>query len=280
MLGHDIQEHILQVGLADFDIFRVQTGPAHGAQVVLDLQRVVRRELDDTTGNARLIGQHLGQLGIQLEPQYVAGRRLEQLTGTVQRDHAPRLEHCDAAAQSLRLFQVMGGQQNCVALFVEFGDEMPQSLAQFNVDASGRFVEHDHGRLVHQRLRHQHAPLHAARKLAHIGVGLVGQAKAVEQFVDPCVVVPDAKVAGLDAQRLTHVEEWVENQFLRYHTQLAPRRGIVGLYVASKNHHATLRGTREARKNADHGGLARAIRTQQSKKLALFYVQADAIKRQ
>jgi hypothetical protein len=28
---------------------------------------------------------------------------------------------------------------------------------------------------MHQRLRHQHAALHASGKLAHIGIGLVGK---------------------------------------------------------------------------------------------------------
>ena len=51
-------------------------------------------------------------------------------------------------------------------------DELPQPLAQLDVDAGGRLVEHDHRRPVHQRLRHQHAPLHAAGERAHVGVGL------------------------------------------------------------------------------------------------------------
>jgi len=64
-----------------------------------------------------------------------------------------------------------------------------QRLAQLDVHTGGGLVEHDHRRLVHQRLRHQHATLHAARELAHVGIGLVGQAQAVEQLVDPGVVV-------------------------------------------------------------------------------------------
>jgi hypothetical protein len=104
---------------------------------------------------------------------------------------------------------------------VQAGDELPQSLAQLDVDAGGGLVQHDDLRLVHQRLRHQHAALHAARELAHVGIGLVGQAQADKQFVDPVVVVFDAEIAGLDAQRLAHGEEGVEHQLLRHHAELA-----------------------------------------------------------
>jgi hypothetical protein len=112
-----------------------------------------------------------------LKRSIVLARAGEQRRGAVQRHHAALLEHRDAAAQGLGLFQVVRGQQHRVAFLVQARDELPQRLAQFHVDAGGGLVEHDHRRLVHQRLRHQHAALHAARELAHVGVGLVGQAQ-------------------------------------------------------------------------------------------------------
>ena len=57
---------------------------------------------------------------------------------------------------------------------------------------------------------------------------LVGQAQVGEQLVDPGVVVRDAEVAALDAQRLAHVEERVEDQLLRHDAELPARRGVVG----------------------------------------------------
>ena len=56
----------------------------------------------------------------------------------------------------------MRGEQHRAALPVEFGNKLPERLPQFHVYAGGGFVQHDHRRLVHQRLRHQHTPLHAA----------------------------------------------------------------------------------------------------------------------
>ena len=81
---------------------------------------------------------------------------------------------------------------------------MPQGLAQFHVDPGGGLVEHDDGRAMHQGLGHQHAALHAARELAHVGLGLVTQAKVGQEFVDPVVVASQAEVGTLVAQRFTN----------------------------------------------------------------------------
>ena len=106
--------------------------------------------------------------------------------------------------------------------------ELPQPLAQLDVDARGRLVEHDHRRLVHQRLRHQHAALHAAGERAHVGVGLGGEVEVVHHLVDPGVVAADAEVARLDAQRLAHREERIEHQLLRHDAEHAARAPVVG----------------------------------------------------
>ena len=81
------------------------------------------------------------------------------------------------------LLQVMGRQQHGVALLVQARDELPQCLAQFHIDTRGGFVQDDDRRLVHQRLSHKHAPLHAAGELAHVGIRLVGQAQAFQQLI-------------------------------------------------------------------------------------------------
>ena len=52
------------------------------------------------------------------------------------------------------LLQVMRGEDDAVAVAVHAAHELPQAMAQLDVDARGRLVQHDHWRLVHQRLRH------------------------------------------------------------------------------------------------------------------------------
>jgi hypothetical protein len=119
--------------------------------------------------------------------------------------------------------------------------------------------------------------LHATGQLAHIGIGLVGQAQAFQQLVNPGIVVTDAEVTGLKPQRLAHIEKGVKHQLLRHHAKFAAGLGIVGLHVAAHHFDIATAGAREARQNADHGGFACTIGAQQAKKLALRNIEADAI---
>ena len=145
-------------------------------------------------------------------------------------------------------------------------------MAQLDIHAGSGLVQHDDGWLVHQRLRHQHAALHAARELAHIGTGLVSQAQAFQQLVNPGVIVFDTEIAGLDAQHLAHVKKGIKHQFLGYHTQLAAGIGKVALHIAAQHADGTARGARQTRQNADHGGFTRTIGAKQAEEFAFFDV--------
>ena len=129
----------------------------------------------------------------------------------------------------------MRGQDDRVAVVVELADERPQALPQPDVDAGGRLVEHDHRRLVHQRLADQHPPLHPARQRAHVGVGLGREVEVVQDFVDPRAVVADAEIPGLDLERLARREERVEHQLLRHDAEQAPRVAVVGDDVVAED---------------------------------------------
>ena len=164
-----------------------------------------------------------------------------------------------------------------MALLVELADEVPQRLTQLHIHTSRGLVEHDDGRLVHQGLRHQHTALHAARELAHIGMCLVGQPQTFQQLVNPGVIVFDAKVAGLQAQGFAHIEERVKHQFLRHHPQLLARGGKVFLHMLAHDRDMAATGLGQTGKQADEGGLARAIGAEQTEELALGNVQAHVL---
>src|SRR5690606_25880719 len=121
----------------------------------------------------------------------------QQTLGGVERRDAPLFEHGNTAAQGFCFFQIVGGQQNGVAFFIETRDEIPQGAAQIDVDAGRGFVKNNNGWAVHQCLRYQDTALHAARQGTHVGVGLVGQAQVGQYFVNPVVIVAQAKVTGL-----------------------------------------------------------------------------------
>jgi hypothetical protein len=54
-MTHDIQKHIFQVSLADFDVLRLQSGFAHCRKILFDFERIVRRKLHNTARNAGFI---------------------------------------------------------------------------------------------------------------------------------------------------------------------------------------------------------------------------------
>ena len=116
----------------------------------------------------------------------------------------------------------------------------------------------------------QHAPLHAARERAHVGVGLGGEIEVVHHLVDPGVVVADAEVARLDAQRLAHGEKRIEHELLRHHAERAARRAIVGDHVVAHHARAAASARVEAGDDRDQRGLAGAVGPEQAEELALL----------
>ena len=115
--------------------------------------------------------------------------------------------------------------------------------------------------------------------MTHVGIGLVGQAEALKEFVDPVVVVPDAEVTRLDAQRLADVEERVEHQFLRHDAELPSCLGEIALDVESANRDRTRRGPGKPSEHADQGGLARAVGAEQPEEFALLDLEGDVVDR-
>jgi hypothetical protein len=131
-------------------------------------------------------------------------------------------------AQRLGLLEIVRRQDDRVAVAIQLADEPPQALPKFDVHARRRLVQHDDGRLVHERLADQHAALHSAGERAHVGVRLRREIEMVQDLVDPRAVVPDAEVAGLDLERLAHGEEGIEHELLRHDAQRPPGFPIIG----------------------------------------------------
>ena len=194
----------------------------------------------------------------------------------VQRHQLATLEHANAVAQRLGFFKVVGGQQHSGALlFVEAGNELPQGLAQFHVHAGRGLIQHDDRRAVHQRLRHQHAALHAAAELAHVRVGLVQKAQVVEQLLDPALIGLHTEVAALKPQGLAHAEEGVEHQLLRHHTEAGTGGCVVAHHVVPQHTDTPRRGRGKACKDADQAGFSGTVGAQEPEEFAGFDVKAD-----
>ena len=162
---------------------------------------------------------------------------------------------------------------------IEAADEIPQSLAQFHIHTRCRLIQHDDGRLVYQRLRDQHASLHPARQGAHIAVGLGREVEVVHHLINPGVVVANAEVAGLHAQRFPHREERIKDQLLRHNTNALPRKAVVRHNIMAMNAHPTFIGSGEPGDDGNQGRFAGAVGAQQAKELALGNLQRYAAQR-
>src|SRR5512132_1798790 len=101
----------------------------------------------------------------------------------------------------------------------------------------------------------------------------------VEELVDPGAVVAQAKIAGLDFQRLAHGEEGIEHELLRNDAERAARAAVIGDDVVSLDSGATAIGACQPRDDRNERRLARAVRPKQSEKLAFGDGQIDARKR-
>src|SRR6266481_1728466 len=140
-------------------------------------------------------------------------------------------------------------------------------------------VEEEHGRIVHQRLGDQQAPLHPAGERARIGVALVAQAEVAQDLVDARLAQADPEVAGLEAQRLLDGEERVEVDLLGDQAHGPARHPIIADHVVAEHLHRARRGQRGSRHQADEGGLARSIGAEEGEDLAALDVEIDPVER-
>ncbi len=173
----------------------------------------------------------------------------------------------------------MGGQHDGDAAGVQLLHPLPKLAAQLDVDAGGGLVEDQHRRLVHHGLGHHQAALHAAGQLAHIGVGLVGQAQAGQDLVGLPVGLLHAVEAGLHLQRLARGEEHVADDLLRHHAD--GRAGGAGVLVDVDvpDLHLARGLVHQPGQDVDEGGLARPVRAQQAEHGAARNGQVDALQR-
>ncbi len=155
----------------------------------------------------------------------------------------------------------------------------PQHLAQFDVDARGGFVQHQHLRLVHQRLAQQQAAAHAARQRAGIGLGLVGQADHGQHLVGAALRFRHAVKPGLHLERCARREERVEVQFLRHHADGGAGLARVHVLVEAPDAHPPGGLDHQPRQDVDQRRLAGAVRAQQAEDRPRGNRQIDALQR-
>lgn len=179
----------------------------------------------------------------------------------------------------LRLFQVVGGEDDADAFLVEFGEEAPHRTAQLDVDPGGGLVEDQQARLVDQCAGDHQAPLHAAGEHPRGFVALVPQAQLGQVALGALLgdLRRDAVVAGLGHDDVEDLLELVEVELLRHHAKATLEAGRVLVEVVAEHRDRTAGLVHQGRENPDGGGLARAVGAEQGEEITFGDVQVDAL---
>ena len=181
--------------------------------------------------------------------------------------------------QSVGLFEVLRGEQHGRALFDEFLDDGPQTLATLGVETGRGFVEKEDGRVRHQGGREVEATTHTARVPLQGATGRLGQLESLEEFVG----------TGHDVGLLQVVEGANHAQVLETGEVLVDRGVLAGQANAASYVVRLLdnieavdrRGTAGRcncrRQDTHHRGLSRAVWSQETKDLSARHLEGDAL---
>ena len=181
----------------------------------LDVQRVV---VDQLHARSQASAGAAASRIAQREQEALRLQLAQQVAHAVAHDDAAVIDDGDVAAEVLRLFQVVRGQDDGRALRVDLAQELPHRAADLDIHARRRLIQDQQPRLVHQRARDHQPALHAAGQRARHGLALVPQLQLLQVFLGA-----HARHAALHAveARLVHHDglgrfEHVEVDFLRH----------------------------------------------------------------
>ena len=104
----------------------------------------------------------------------------EKLRRWLTRNDLTMVDDRDLIAEFLRLFQIVGRQDDGCAGLVQRAHIGPELAAQLHVHARGRLIQDQNRRCMDQCFRHHETSLHAAGQLADIGIFLVQQAHRIK----------------------------------------------------------------------------------------------------
>ena len=110
-------------------------------------------------------------------------------------------------------------------------------------------------------------------------IALAPQLEAVQVFLGTFTRqrTRQTVVTRLGGEDVAHLLEIVEVEFLRHHADMTLGPGEVEIDICPENLHRAAALAHERADDADGGGLARAIGTQQGKKVALLDIEINTL---
>ena len=153
------------------------------------------------------------------------------------------------------------------------------AAAALRVEAGGGLVEEQDPRPVHQRQRQVEPALHAARVAAHLAVGRLGQAHALDQLVAAALALGlgQAVQRGLQAHVLARGQERVERGLLQRGADVLAHLRAVRAHLVAGHARRALVGRQQRGEHQHGGGLARAVGAEEAVDLARLHVEVDAV---
>ena len=206
-----------------------------------------------------------------------AGLGLE-LGGRTRGDQAPAVEQPDRVGELVRLFHVLGGEEDRHSFGEQLADDLPQVAAAARVQPGAGLVEEDHPRSAHQRHGEVESALHAAGVGRGAPVGGVRQLEPGQQLVHPggCLACRQVREVGHQAEVLPAGQQLVDRGELPGDADGAA--DAVGLRpdVEPGDPGDAVVGADERGEDADHGGLAGAVGPEQGVDGAGGHGEVDA----
>jgi len=116
------------------------------------------------------LGRYRFELLLQMQGELLVAQLAHELGLVFDQNELAVIDHTDAVGHLFRLLDVMRGQDDGDARCAQRLHVAPHILAQSHIDSGRGLIQKQDLRLVCQRLRDQHPPLHAARKRHDLAV--------------------------------------------------------------------------------------------------------------
>ena len=207
--------------------------------------------------------------------QRAAGIELGEDRGVAQ---APAMQDRDAIAAGQYVRQHVRGQDHRMRIG-EGADQLAQTQRLDRIEARGRFVEHDQGRLVDDRLGQADALAKPLRQQAGQAPAHFAELAALDRTLDRGSYrrTRQSVQASAEAQVFLDTELAVERWILGQVTDLRACDFGMLVEVAPAESHAARTRREQARDHAQRGRLAGAVDAEQAEHFAAIEAEVDLL---
>ena len=127
------------------------------------------------------------------------------------------VDYPDPITELLRLLHIVGRQQDCLAPALQFPDVVPNCVAGLRVHGHRGFVEEEELRVLYERHRDAHPPLHPPTVPADSSPCIISQSHLTYHIVDLRLQRSAPKGVEFTEKRyvLSPRQEWIDRSLLR-----------------------------------------------------------------